>query len=83
MTDKRKINKIFVQYKKEEKVWEAKKSNAERASIKGNLKSDVMIKAREIAQNQKLERVEKNKKGLIVNSNSYGNDPLPPRDKKF
>lgn len=39
--------------------------------------------ARKIAINQKTEVVIHNRKGKIRNSNSYGNDPFPPKDKKF
>jgi ribosomal protein S5 len=38
--------------------------------------------ARTIAQNQRSEVVTHGKDGRIRDSDSYGNDPMPPRDNK-
>lgn len=40
-------------------------------------------RAREIAQNQKSEVVIHRPDGRIRDKDSYGNDPMPPRDKKY
>lgn len=41
------------------------------------------IKAgREIARNQQSELVIHNKQNKIIDKDSYGNDPCPPKDKK-
>ena len=39
--------------------------------------------ARKIAKNQQSELVIHRKNGKIRDKDSYGNDPFPPRDKKF
>jgi hypothetical protein len=39
--------------------------------------------AREIAKNQKSEVVIHGRDGKIRDKDSYGNDPNPPRDKKY
>ncbi len=44
--------------------------------------SQAINRAREIAQNQKSEVVIHRADGKIRDKDSYGNDPLPPRDKK-
>lgn len=39
--------------------------------------------AREIAINQKAEVVIHDREGKIRDSDSYGNDPYPPKDRKY
>lgn len=62
--------------------WQAKQAGASRASVVGHTKETVMKEARDIAQNQHEELVEHGRDGRILNPNSYGHDPCPPRDKK-
>lgn len=45
-------------------------------------KETALEKGRNIAKKNKSEHVIHNKDGKISNSNSYGNDPNPPKDKK-
>ena len=40
-------------------------------------------RAREIAQNQQSEVVIHRPDGRIRDKDSYGNDPMPPRDRKY
>ncbi len=40
-------------------------------------------RARDIAKNQKSEVVIHGRNGQIRDKDSYGNDPCPPKDKKF
>lgn len=61
--------------------WQAKQPGASRASVVGTNKEDVMKRAREIARNQSEERVEHDRHGVIIGSDSYGHDPNPPKDK--
>lgn len=82
MADKRKTNKIFVQYNSKIKQWEGKKSNAQRASVTAGTKKEAYNATRVIAKNQRLELVSKTKDGKISNPNSFGNDSCPPRDTK-
>ena len=62
--------------------WDVKKDHAERASSHTDSKAEAVDRAREICINQKAECVIHGKNGKIQNSNSYGNDPCPPKDKK-
>ena len=62
--------------------WDVKRSGAERASAHTDTKMNAVNIARTISQNQKTELVIHNKDGKITNSDSHGNDPCPPKDKK-
>lgn len=62
--------------------WATTREGASRASSVHDTKKDAMERAREIARADKVERVEHGRDGQIMGSESYGNDPCPPRDKK-
>lgn len=62
--------------------WDVKRNSGERASAHTETKKDAVNIARTISQNQKTELVIQNRNGKIANSDSHGNDPCPPRDKK-
>lgn len=62
--------------------WDVKRSGGERASAHTETKKDAVNIARTISQNQKTELVIHNRDGKIANSDSHGNDPCPPKDKK-
>lgn len=62
--------------------WDVKKSGGERASAHTDNKRDAINIARTISQNQETELVIHNRDGRISNSDSHGNDPCPPRDRK-
>jgi uncharacterized protein YdaT len=62
--------------------WNIKRGGAERASDHFDLKKDAIDKAREISQHQKTELIIHNRDGKISQSDSHGNDPCPPKDKK-
>jgi hypothetical protein len=62
--------------------WDVKRERSERASDHFDRKGDAMDRARDLAIKAGVERVEHNQKGKIIDSDSYGNDPNPPRDKK-
>lgn len=59
--------------------WSVKREGAQRASSTHENKTDAMAAARQIAQNNRLEVVEHRKDGVIMGSNSYGNDPRKSR----
>ena len=46
-------------------------------------KKEAIEVAKEIAKNQKSELIIHGKDGKIQDKDSYGNDPIPPRDTKF
>ena len=60
--------------------WAVVRDKAERASALFDTKSEAVSAARVYCRNQGAELVIHDQKGKIVNSNSYGNDPCPPRD---
>ena len=62
--------------------WDVKRNGGERASAHTDTKKDAISIARAISQNQKTELVIHNKDGRISNSDSHGNDPCPPKDRK-
>ena len=61
--------------------WDGKKPHSKRASCHADTKADAVARTREICINQGAECVIHGKDGKIQDSNSYGKDPCPPRDK--
>ena len=62
--------------------WDVKRNGADRASVHTDTKQEAIDKGRVISRNQATELVIQNKDGKISNSDSHGNDPCPPRDRK-
>jgi len=62
--------------------WDVRKENAQRASVHTDTKKEAEDKGWQISQRQKTELVIHNKDGQISRSDSHGNDPNPPKDKK-
>ena len=62
--------------------WDSKRENAERASKHFEKKEDAMVWSRNMAKREGSELIPHKKDGMIQNPNSYGNDPIPPKDKK-
>lgn len=62
--------------------WDVKKGGASRASSHHDTKRDAIDRGREISRNQSTEFRIHNKDGKIARSDSHGNDPFPPKDKK-
>jgi hypothetical protein len=62
--------------------WDIKKTGAEKSSGHFDRKDDAVDRGREISRNQGTELVIHNKDGRISSSDSHGNDPCPPRDKR-
>jgi hypothetical protein len=62
--------------------WDVKRNNAERASGHFDTKKEAVEYGIKVSQNQQTELVIHNLDGRISNSNSFGNDPNPPKDKK-
>ena len=65
-----------------DKGWAVKKSGASKASKKFETKEKAVKYAKDISKREKTELYIHKKDGRIQNKNSYGNDPVPPRDKK-
>jgi len=62
--------------------WQTKKEGADRAGSKHGTQRDAIDRARGQAKREKVEVVIHGKDGTIRDSDSYGNDPCPPKDKK-
>lgn len=64
-------------------IWQVKSEGSTRATKNFNTQREAIDFARDIARNQKSELVIHRKNGQIRDKDSYGNDPCPPKDKKF
>ena len=62
--------------------WATKKEGAQRVGHTADTQKEAFEKARNQAKREKVEVVIHRPDGTIRNSNSYGNDPAPPIDKK-
>lgn len=65
-----------------QKGWATKKEGTARAGSVHATQRDAIERAKEQAEREKTEVVIHRKDGRIRDSDSYGNDPVPPRDKK-
>lgn len=61
--------------------WATKREGASRAGIVTDTQAQAIERAREQAKRQQVEVVIHRKDGTIRDSDSYGNDPHPPKDK--
>jgi hypothetical protein len=62
--------------------WDVKKGGAVRASVHTETKREAVDRGREISRNQGTEMRVHNRDGKIARSDSHGNDPCPPKDRK-
>jgi hypothetical protein len=62
--------------------WDVIRDGAKRASIHTETKQEAIDKGRQISRNQKTELITHGLDGRIQQSDSHGNDPCPPKDKK-
>jgi len=62
--------------------WATKREGSSRAGSTHGTQKEAIEKARSRAINDKVEVVIHRKNGQIRDSDSYGNDPYPPKDKK-
>jgi hypothetical protein len=63
--------------------WDSKRENAERASKHFEKKEEALQWSKEKSKQEGSELIPHRKDGSIQNPNSYGNDPNPPKDKKY
>lgn len=61
--------------------WAVKREGAQRASSLHDTQADAIKTGRGLARDQHTELVIHRPDGTIRDSNSYGNDPCPPKDK--
>lgn len=64
------------------KQWAVKKEGAARASSLLPTQKEAIVVGRKAAQNEQSELVIHRQNGQIRDKDSFGNDPLPPRDRK-
>lgn len=62
--------------------WATQKEGASRAGHLTNTQREAIEKAREQAKRENVEVVIHRQDGSIRDSDSYGNDPNPPKDKR-
>lgn len=62
--------------------WDVKKEGSKKSSVHTDTKKDAVDKGRSISKNQGSEFIVHGKDGKIQKSDSHGNDPCPPKDKK-
>lgn len=60
--------------------WATKKEGAERAGHVTDTQAEAIEKARDQARRENVEVVIHRRDGSIRDSDSYGNDPYPPKD---
>lgn len=62
--------------------WAVKREGGKRASSVHERKEDALDAGGELARKDEVELVIHGRDGKIQDSDSYGNDPSPPRDEK-
>lgn len=62
--------------------WAVKKEGADRASFIEPTQAKAIDRGRELAKGEKSELRIQGRDGKFRDSDSYGNDPNPPKDKK-
>ena len=66
-----------------ENDWAVRGEGNERVTSTHQTQGEAIDAAREIAINQKVEVVIHRPDGRIRDKDSYGNDPCPPKDRKY
>ena len=67
---------------KHENGWAVKGAGNSKATKVTSTQKEAIVKAEDIAKNQKSDTKIHGMDGKIRSGNSYGNDPHPPKDKK-
>lgn len=62
--------------------WATRKEGAQRVGHTADTQKEALEQARDQAKREKVEVVIHRPDGRIRDSDSYGNDPNPPKDKK-
>jgi hypothetical protein len=62
--------------------WATKREGAQRVGVKAPTQREAIERAREQAKREKVEVVIHRPNGAIRDSDSYGKDPNPPKDRK-
>ena len=75
-----KSNSIWVSPRSDDNSWIVKRSGVTRPARVFNNQKDAIDYGRNYAAKEKTELVIQGRNGKIRSKDSYGNDPLPPRD---
>ncbi|WP_133493438.1 DUF2188 domain-containing protein [Alcanivorax sp. 24] len=62
--------------------WASRREGGSRASSVHRTQAEAMRQGRDMAKKDRVELVTHGRDGRIRDSDSYGNDPNPPRDRK-
>ena len=73
---------IHTVYNKERKIWETKLEGQKKPLASSRTKVNAQAKSIKEARKRKVEHIIHNMDGKISDSDSYGNDPFPPKDKR-
>lgn len=73
---------IHTVYNNERKIWETKLENQIKPLASSRTKETAMKKSVSEAKKRQVEHIIHNRDGKISDSDSYGNDPNPPKDAK-
>lgn len=82
MAKSKKVDQHHVVHNKEDGGWDVKRNGCKRSSVHKDTKKEAEKAGRTISKNQETEFIVHNKDGKISRSDSHGNDPCPPKDKK-
>ena len=74
---------IHTVYKKERKMWETKVEGQDKPIKSAHTKQRAMENSVREAKRAGVEHVIHNRDGRISDKDSYGNDPHPPKDRKY
>jgi len=73
---------IHTVYNKDRKLWETKLEGQEKPLASSHTKETAKTKSVREAKKREVEHVIHKRDGKIQDSDSYGNDPIPPKDTK-
>jgi len=73
---------VHTTYSKETKMWQTLLEGQQKPLANSQTKETAKKKSITEAKKRKVEHVIHKKDGKIQDSDSYGNDPHPPKDKK-
>jgi hypothetical protein len=62
--------------------WQVRREGADRASSRHDTQTQAAERGRDLARQERVELVIHRPDGSIRDSDSYGSDPLPPRDRR-
>ena len=74
------VNQVHIIPNSDKGGWDIKRAGNSRASKHTDTKAEAKVYGKTLAKNYSAELVEHNKNGKIISKDSYGNDPIPPRD---